>query len=201
MYLRTFLHCNGCQSKDEGQSSRIRDLKLYCRKRGGVQDSQRAYYALDKNQKKAICQWVEKLRFPDGYVSNLGRCVDLTGCRLFGMKSHDCHVFMKRSMSIAFHEMLLKQMWEALTKLSIFYKTLRATSITTKDMERIETKIPKILCKLETIFVPGIFNSMEHLPIHFPYEAKIAGLVQYRWMYPFERFVWYIIMYVAIFVS
>ena len=68
-------------------------------------------------------------------------------------------------------------------------------------MERIETEIPIILCELETIFVPGIFNSMEHLLVHFPYEAKIAVPVQYRWMYPFERFVWYIIMYVAIFVN
>ncbi|XP_039116071.1 uncharacterized protein LOC120251572 [Dioscorea cayenensis subsp. rotundata] len=29
---------------------------------------------------------------------------------------------------------------------------------------------------------------MEHLPIHLPYEAKVGGPVQYRWMYPFERF-------------
>ncbi|KAH0717853.1 hypothetical protein KY285_013884 [Solanum tuberosum] len=29
---------------------------------------------------------------------------------------------------------------------------------------------------------------MEHLPIHLPYEARIAGPVQYRWMYPFERY-------------
>lgn len=28
---------------------------------------------------------------------------------------------------------------------------------------------------------------MEHLPIHLPYEARVGGLVQYRWMYPFER--------------
>nr|KAJ0208042.1 hypothetical protein LSAT_V11C500277330 [Lactuca sativa] len=42
---------------------------------------------------------------------------------------------------------------------------------------------------------------MEHLPVHFPYETKIAGPVQYRWMYPFERFVYCIKMYVAIFVS
>nr|GMD40855.1 uncharacterized protein LOC111894883 [Ipomoea batatas] len=28
---------------------------------------------------------------------------------------------------------------------------------------------------------------MEHLPIHLPYEARIAGPVQYRWMYGFER--------------
>jgi hypothetical protein len=28
---------------------------------------------------------------------------------------------------------------------------------------------------------------MQHLLIHLPYEAKVGGPVQYRWMYPFER--------------
>ncbi|GLU03675.1 hypothetical protein SLE2022_208630 [Rubroshorea leprosula] len=28
---------------------------------------------------------------------------------------------------------------------------------------------------------------MEHLAIHLPYEAKVGGLVQFRWMYPFKR--------------
>ncbi|KAH0712021.1 hypothetical protein KY289_007980 [Solanum tuberosum] len=55
-------------------------------------------------------------------------------------------------------------------------------------MERLERDIPQILCKLECIFPPGFFDSMEHLPVHIPYEARIAGPVQYRWMYPFERY-------------
>jgi hypothetical protein len=37
------------------------------------------------------------------------------------------------------------------------------------------------------IFPPGWFNPMQHLFIHIPYEAKIGGLVQYRWMYHIER--------------
>ena len=37
------------------------------------------------------------------------------------------------------------------------------------------------------IFPSSFYDSMEHLPIHLSYEAKIGGLVQYRWMYPFER--------------
>uniref|UniRef100_A0A2K2A3S9 DUF4218 domain-containing protein n=1 Tax=Populus trichocarpa TaxID=3694 RepID=A0A2K2A3S9_POPTR len=41
--------------------------------------------------------------------------------------------------------------------------------------------------KLEMIFPPSFFDSMEHLPIHLPFEAKAGGPVQYRWMYPFER--------------
>ena len=28
---------------------------------------------------------------------------------------------------------------------------------------------------------------MEHLLIHIPYEAKLGGPVQYRWMYHIER--------------
>ena len=31
------------------------------------------------------------------------------------------------------------------------------------------------------------FDSMEHLPVHLAYEARIAGPVHYRWMYPPER--------------
>ena len=29
---------------------------------------------------------------------------------------------------------------------------------------------------------------MIHLMMHFPREAKLAGPVSYRWMYPFERY-------------
>jgi hypothetical protein len=28
---------------------------------------------------------------------------------------------------------------------------------------------------------------MDHLHIHIPYEAKVGGPVQYRWMYHIER--------------
>ncbi|KAL4590703.1 hypothetical protein LXL04_003644 [Taraxacum kok-saghyz] len=93
-----------------------------------------------------------------------------------------------RLMPIAFREMLPKNVWEAITELSLFFKTLTATSITIQDMERLESDIPIIVCKLETIFIPGVFNSMEHLPVHLPYEARIGGPVQNRWMYQFERF-------------
>ena len=31
------------------------------------------------------------------------------------------------------------------------------------------------------------FNLLEHIPVHLPFEVKVGGPVQYRWMYPFER--------------
>jgi hypothetical protein len=54
-------------------------------------------------------------------------------------------------------------------------------------MKKLEDDIPVLLCKLEKIFPPGWFNLMQHLLIHLPYEAKIGGPRQYRWMYHIER--------------
>jgi len=38
------------------------------------------------------------------------------------------------------------------------------------------------------VFPPAFFDVMVHLSIHLPNEARIAGPVQYRWMYPIERY-------------
>ena len=108
--------------------------------------------------------------------------------KLFGIKSHDCHVFMQRLIPIEFREMLPSAVWQALTELSLFFKALTSTMLKTEAMMRLESEIPIIICKLEWIFPPSFFYSMEHLSIHLAYEIRVAGLVQYQWMYPFERY-------------
>jgi len=177
------------KTKDNPQSRQ--DMVEYCDRPQLAKDSSgkypKAIYTIDKEARAILFNWVKGLRFPDGYVSNLGRCPDTNAKRIFGMKSHDCHVFMQRLMPIAFRELLPSNVWQALTELSLFFKDLTSTTLRVDDMERLERDIPQILCKLERIFPPGFFDSMEHLPVHIPYEARIAGPVQYRWMYPFER--------------
>ena len=148
----------------------------------------KAKYALDRDSKRDLLEWIQKIKFPDGYASNLSRCVDPNNLKMHGMKSHDCHVFMQRLLPIALQELLPKDVWEPLTELSIFFKELTSTSLIEEDIHHLELEIPKILCQLERIFPPSFFDSMEHLPLHLPYEAMMAGPVQYRWMYPFERY-------------
>ena len=168
------------------------DLVMFCRRKELEKNANGKYpkanYTLDKNGKQAVCEWVKNLKFPDGYVSNMGRCVDLKKYKLFGMKSHDCHVFMQRLIPIAFRNLMPTNVWEPLTELSLFFKDLTCTKLKEEDMRRLELEIPEILCKLERIFPPAFFDSMEHLPVHLPYEARIAGPVQFRWMYPYERY-------------
>ncbi|XP_074295566.1 uncharacterized protein LOC141623353 [Silene latifolia] len=89
---------------------------------------------------------------------------------------------------VALRELLPTGSWNAITEISQFFRDLCTSTIRVDSMERLENNIAEIICKLEKIFPSSFFNSMEHLPIHLPYEAKVGGLVQYRWMYPFERF-------------
>ncbi|GLU10523.1 hypothetical protein SLE2022_273170 [Rubroshorea leprosula] len=171
------------------------DLQLYCNRSelelipqdDGTAIKPNASYVLSRQQRALICQWLKELRFPDGYASNIARCVNMQELRLFGMKSHDCHVFMQRLLPIAFRDFLIDQVWGPLTEISNFFRALTAPIIQVSNMEMWEEKIVETICKLEKVFPPAFFDSMEHLAIHLPYEAKVGGPVQFRWMYPFER--------------
>ena len=76
------------------------DLKVLCRrleleKNEATRKFPKACYTLDKHSKQILCEWVKNLKLPDGYASNMARCVYMRKHKLFGMKSHDCHVFMQ----------------------------------------------------------------------------------------------------------
>ena len=53
---------------------------------------------------------------------------------------------------------------------------------------RLEANIVEILCQMETMFPPSFFDIMVHLPIHLANEIRLGGPVQFRWMYPIERY-------------
>ncbi|RDX81488.1 hypothetical protein CR513_37828, partial [Mucuna pruriens] len=169
------------------------DLAEYCNRKelllktnpNGNYVKPKAKFCLSNEQKNDVCEWVKGLKMPDGYASNISRCVDIKSTRLFGMKSHDCHIFMECLLPIAL-SVLPEPIWKPLTELSQFFKVLCSTVLQKDHLLQMEQNIPVILCKLERIFPPAFFDSMEHLPIHLPYEARMGGPVQYRWMYPFE---------------
>jgi len=62
----------------------------------------RASFVLEKNAQLLVYKWLKSLRFPDGQASNISRLVNIEDCRLYGMKSHDCHVFYANTHPISF---------------------------------------------------------------------------------------------------
>ncbi|XP_050238136.1 uncharacterized protein LOC126687622 [Mercurialis annua] len=135
-------------------------------------------HAKSQEELNDICDRPELAKDPAIGRFPKATCVNTTNLKMHGMKSHDFHIFMQRLLSIALHELLSREVWEPLTELSIFFRWLTSTSLTQEDLDYMELNIPKILCKLERIFPPNVFDSMEHLPVHLSYEAIMAGLVQ-----------------------
>ncbi|KAL0455299.1 UNVERIFIED_CONTAM: hypothetical protein Slati_0869100, partial [Sesamum latifolium] len=97
-----------------------KDLKIICNRSELDVDERRpnvmpnAVYTLTREQRRRICEWITHFKFSDGYASNLARCVDMKELRLYGIKSHDCHVFIQKFILIAFYEMFPESVCSAL---------------------------------------------------------------------------------------
>ncbi|XP_042950337.1 uncharacterized protein LOC122282453 [Carya illinoinensis] len=190
--LGTLLSIDG-KSKDTANARR--DLErlglrkeLHLRPEGDRCRMSLACYTLNHNERISFCEWVSQVSFPDGFASNIARCVNIREGKITGMKSHDCHIFLQRLLPVVIGSYLRPDIRLALTELSTFFKELCARTLTYESLHRLQADISIILCKLEMIFPPAFFDIMVHLAIHLPDEALLAGPVQYRWMYPFERY-------------
>ena len=151
-----------------------------------------ACYTLTFEERKEFCKFLKSVKFPDGYAANISRNVNISDGKILGLKSHDCHVLLQRLLPVGIRPYLNKDICTALVELSGFFQKLCAKTLYVADLERLEEGIVIILCKLERIFPPAFFDIMIHLAVHLPREAKLAGPVSYRWMYPFERYFTYI---------
>ncbi|XP_035545076.1 uncharacterized protein LOC109022087 [Juglans regia] len=147
-----------------------------------------ACYTLYGVERTGFCNWLRGVKFPDGFASNIDRCVSVPDCKISGMKSHDCHIFMQRLLPAAIFGYLRQDVRLALTELSTFFKELCARTCKVDVLERLQANIVVILCKFEMVFPPTFFDVIVHLAYHLPREALLPGPVQYRWMYPFKRY-------------
>ena len=68
-----------------------------------------------------------------------------------------------------------KHLWLVLAELSYFFRQLCAKELSRTVVANLEKVAPELLCKLEKIFPPGFFLSMQHLIVHLPYEARMGG--------------------------
>ncbi|KAL5575260.1 hypothetical protein UlMin_016959 [Ulmus minor] len=76
----------------------------------------------------------------------------------------------------------------AIMRLSVFFNRLCQRKIDSKELMELEEEVVETLCLLERWFPPSFFDIMVHLVTHIGREARLCGPVQFRWMYPFERY-------------
>ncbi|XP_019057626.1 PREDICTED: uncharacterized protein LOC109116509 [Tarenaya hassleriana] len=145
--INTIMNVKG-KSKDNVKSRM--DIKEICnRKELELSNDGKAtisIFRLSKSANIALLKWLkEDVQFSDGYASNIGRCADIDGVKLNGMKSHDCHVFMKRLLPVALVELVPRNVYEPLCGISTFFRDICSRNLNVGDVQRMKENIPLIL--------------------------------------------------------
>ena len=147
-----------------------------------------APYTLFGSKRKAFCEFLTKIKVPDGYSAKVSNYVDAVNVKISGMKCHDYHVFLHRYLPLSIRGMLPVDICLPIIELCNFFREICSKVLDVEILKRLDSSIAITLCKLEKIFPPSMFDVMMHLPIHLAQQAMVGGPVQYRWMYPIERF-------------
>ncbi|GJQ89017.1 hypothetical protein Tco_0000156 [Tanacetum coccineum] len=105
-----------------------------------------------------------------------------------GPKVHDCHIMMQRLLPYGLQNYLPDKIAKPIIELCSLFKQICSATLMEDDMLKAQIKVVDILCDLELIYPPALFDIMIHLVIHLPLEALEGGPIRPRWMFPFERY-------------
>ncbi|XP_025703733.1 uncharacterized protein [Arachis hypogaea] len=78
-------------------------------------------FAMSNSQRDIFLKTLQNVIFPNGYSSNVARCVDLRQRKLSGMKSHDCHILMEQLLPILVKFSLSSPVSNVIANLSSFF--------------------------------------------------------------------------------
>ncbi|XP_019170676.1 PREDICTED: uncharacterized protein LOC109166223 [Ipomoea nil] len=144
-------------------------------------------FTMTNIEKDVFLATLKSVLLPDGYSSNISRCVDLKNRKIHGLKSHDCHILMEHLLPIAIRNLLPDQVCMVLVELGSFFRQICSRVLNVKELDNLQSRLVLTLCHMEMIFPPSLFTVMVHLVVHLVDEVKLGGPVPYRWMYSIER--------------
>lgn len=155
-----------------------------------------ASFTLTKREKNILCGVLQNVKMPDGYASNISRCVRMNENKVVNLKSHDCHILIQYLLPVALKSCSpSKEVISIVIEVASFFRSICSKVIDSKNLDKIQNQIILTLCKMEKTFLPSFFTIMPHLMIHLVEEARMGGPVQYRWMYPLERYLHTLCLY------
>ena len=93
------------------------------------------YHTLSLKQwNQYFCKRLAILKVPDGYNSNIAKCISMDECKMVGLKPHDCHILMQQLIHVALRGILSKGAWNNFLIICI----LNELCIMTLDKSRLE---------------------------------------------------------------
>lgn len=121
--------------------------------------------------KDIFLKTLKNITVPDGYSSNISKCVDLRQHKLGELRSHVSHVLMEELLPIAMRNTLPKQVSAVLIDLCVFFKQLCNKVLNVNELDQLQSRVVLTLSHMEMLFSPSFFTVMVHLTVHLVEEA------------------------------
>nr|GEV88916.1 hypothetical protein [Tanacetum cinerariifolium] len=147
-----------------------------------------AAYSFTPGNRKKFCQFIKGVKLPDGLGSCFNHKVTNKDTNITGLKSHDCHIMMQRLLPYGLQQYFPDKIAKPIIELCSLFKQICSATLMKDDMLKAQIKVVDILCDLELIYHPALFDIMIHLVIHLPLEDLKGGPIRPQWMFPFERY-------------
>ena len=109
--------------------------KLYLYKDGDKWLKPPMAYTLTPSKRKLFALFLNSIKFPDGFASNLKKDVTTTDRKLTGLKSHDYHIIMQCLLAPDVRLLLKKEIRDTITELCNFFLLICARTLHVKDLE------------------------------------------------------------------
>ncbi|XP_074373719.1 uncharacterized protein LOC141714076 [Apium graveolens] len=145
-------------------------------------------FTLSKAEKRTMLSSFLNMKLPYGHASNIKNCVSMADLKIYGLKSHDCHILLQQLLPIAIRSVLLKHVRVTIIRLCFFFNSLCSKVVDVSKLDKLQSDVILTLCELEKNFHASFFDVMIHLIVHLVWELRLCGPVCYRWMYAFEQF-------------
>ena len=156
--LGTILDIKGKLKDTTNARLDLADLKirneLQFQHNGDDYDMPKARYTLSKSKKTQFLNFLKDAKFPDGYASNIQKCLTADAIKWQGLKTHDCHILLQRIIPAVVRGLLDDDVYQTIAEFGKFFRELCSQRLNTDLLARMKTEIPIILCKLEKIFPP-----------------------------------------------
>ena len=83
-----------------------------------------APYTLSRKEKQIILASLYDMKLPYGHASNIRNCVSMIDMKLYGLKSHDCHILLQQLLPVCIRSVLPKNVRVSIIRLCFFFNSL-----------------------------------------------------------------------------
>ena len=83
-----------------------------------------APYCLTKVRKTCLCQYLYDCTYSDGFSSNMSKCVNVQTRKVLGLKTHDCHILLQRTLPAGVRGLVDPHIYQAIADLGKNFKDL-----------------------------------------------------------------------------